>query len=358
MGSDNYAAPMRPPAPDARPFTELRHLDEAWACNSACARLDTVTADAPALRDAIADSGVVRAVRTFETARFPYPTRFAFAEACVIPAPYVFLQNRAVLIEYVHEGQRRRLLANPAWTEGARKAPYFHDLTKNLPSIVERLLADERAPLPQQLRAMGIAPESIDFITFDHLHVQEVGPMLGPLGQFPNAKLLVTSAERDAATRLHPLQRYWYVDGTLDAVEPDRIVTFDRDILLGEGLALVRTPGHTDGNHTIVFALADGLITISENGVAVDSYAPRRSRIPGLRAYAERSGAEVVLNANSRERTCDQYTSMCLERILAEPVDGIGWPRHFPSSELLSSKLAPGIHPTFAWTAVNRGVLG
>src|SRR5262249_12121952 len=156
---------------------------------------------------------------------------------------------------------------------------------------------------------------------FDHLHVQEVGPMLGPSGLYPRASILVTKDEREAMKKLHPLQKYWYVDGGFDGVAEENVHVFDRDILLGEGIALVRSPGHTDGNHTICINVPDGVVTISESGVAVECYAPERSKIPGLAEYAKRTGLKAVLNSNSKERWLDQYTSMRLETLLAAPRD-------------------------------------
>src|SRR6185503_3160534 len=93
----------------------------------------------------------------------------------------------------------------------------------------------------------------------------------------------------------------------------------DHDVKLGEGVALVRTPGHTQGNHSIVVRTTEGLMVTSENGVSADCYAPLKSRIPGLRSYARRTGMEVVLNGNTLEGALDQYISMVQEKELAGP---------------------------------------
>lgn len=337
----------------------LPHLDEAWSHASGGARLDAVRRAAPALRDVILSSGQPVAVRTFDIATFPYPLKYAFGGTCSLPFPYVWMTNRALLVDYVDQhGVQRRLLANPTDPDGSRLAPYFQELSSKLPKALEWTVSKQRDPLPVQLRAAGIEPASIDYITFDHLHVQRLGPLLGSSGKYPSAKLLVTRTEREIASSLHPMQRYWYVDGALAGVSPDAIIELDQDLLLGAGLALVRTPGHTDGNHSIVLHVPGGLVTISENGVAAECYAPRHSAIPGLRAHAERTGEEVILNANSRERTLDQYTSMWLEAALAAPLDAADpWPRHFSSSELDTHPLAPGIKPTHAIRKLEHGVV-
>ena len=337
----------------------LPHLDQAWSHACGGARLDAVKRAAPALRDAILSSGQPIAVRTFDIATFPYPLKYAFGGTCSLPLPYVWMTNRALLIDYVDRGGvQRRLLANPTDPEGSRLAPYFQELTKKLPKALEWTVSKQRDPLPVQLRAAGVDPASIDYITFDHLHVQRIGPLLGAGGNYPNAKLLVTRTEREIATTLHPMQRYWYVEDGLGGVRDDDIVSFDDDLLLGAGVALIRTPGHTDGNHSIVFHVPGGLVTVSESGVAAECYAPKKSAIPGLRAHAERTGEELILNANTKERTLDQYTSMWLEAALAAPLDPAEeWPRHFSSSELDTHPLAPGIKPTHAVRKIEHGVV-
>jgi len=330
-------------------FKILPLLDEAWAHSSGSARLHAVQRAAPRLRDTIKESGTVKTIKTFDIALFPYPSKFAFQNACSLPLKYAWLTNRAIFVEYVDRDQElRRLLINPSRPAGARKAPYFQEITGMVPNWAEFLMSREYTPLETQLKNAQIDPLSIDYITFDHLHVQEVGPLLGPSGIYPNAKLLVTQTELNAASKLHPLQRYWYVEGAVANIDPTAVVSFDKDLSLGEGVALVRTPGHTEGNHSICLHTPYALYTISENGVCPDAYQPRRSLIPGLNRYAETHDADVVLNANTLERSLDQYTSMRLECILAKSDDPDGWPNHFSSSELTPYYLAPLLEPTHA----------
>jgi hypothetical protein len=180
----------------------------------------------------------------------------------------------------------------------------------------------------------------------------------GPDGRavLPNAKLLAQRAELDMLANLHPLQVEWYIPQCLDGVPADKIVALEGDYLLGSGLGLVRTPGHTWGNHTIVMVTDRGAWTISENGICVDAYAPGVSRIRGLARYARDSGVEVILNANTREGSLDQYTSMVLEKTLADTVpDRPELPQHFSSSELVGHALAPGLSPTYSHGAITYG---
>src|SRR5262249_32253024 len=142
----------------------------------------------------------------------------------------------------------------------------------------------------------------------------------------------------------------------VDGIDPERVVLLDGDVSLGKGAALISTPGHTYGNHSLALCCGSVLYVFSENGVAADAYSPLRSRIPGLAAHARATGQEVILNGNTREGTLDQYTAMVLEKLLAgpSPVDP-DYTNHVPSSELVASPLAPFLAPTFRHGAVNFG---
>src|SRR5436190_563420 len=122
----------------ALPLTQLTQLDEAWRMRAPGARLEAVERHAASLCDAIQKSGVVRAVRTMDVGRFPYPTAHAFGGACTSTIGYVWLENRAMLIEYRDfEGRTKRLLANPSRPEGSKKAPYFQSITEKIPGVME-----------------------------------------------------------------------------------------------------------------------------------------------------------------------------------------------------------------------------
>jgi hypothetical protein len=119
-------------------------------------------------------------------------------------------------------------------------------------------------------------------------------------------------------------------------------------VLLGDGVALVRTPGHTEGNHSIVVPTGEGLFVTSENGVAAESYAPEHSRITGVRKWARRTGSEVILNGNTLEGSIDQYISMVMEKEIAgQSKRNPDFPNVAPSSELAPHLLSPGLRPTW-----------
>src|SRR4029077_10543552 len=118
------------------------------------------------------------------------------------------------------------------------------------------------------LEKLGVPPDFIDYITFDHLHVQDLRRWFGEnggAGVFPRARLLVMRDEWACTKGLHPLEYVWYVPQGCDGFPESRVVLLDGDTSLGRGVALVRTPGHTYGNHTIALNTDSGVWTISEN---------------------------------------------------------------------------------------------
>lgn len=349
---------MQPPADLLR----LSELDDAWAVRGAGARLDAVRKSGRRIRDRILAAGPARCVRTVDIATFPYPTAFGLQGVASSPAPYVFMRNRMQLVQVTSGGRLVTILVNPTDSERSAAAPFFAQMAEKYGSTVRKLLATLHSSIPAALSAWGVAPETVDYITYDHLHVQDVRGLLAPgtngRAYLPNAKLLVQRGELETLAGLHPLQAYWYIPQAVSGIPADRIVELDGDYVLGGGFALLRTPGHTAGNHSPVIVTDRGAWTISENGICVDAYAPGISEIRGLARHARDQGVEVILNANTRETTLDQYTSMVLEKTVADRVpDRPEIPQHFPSSELVAHTLAPGLKPTYTHGAIRFGDL-
>jgi hypothetical protein len=326
-------------------------LDDAWSVRGAGARLDAVRRAGRALHDRLVAGGAAQRVRTADVATFPYPTKFAFQGVASIPVPYAFLRNRMHLVQVVVDGRTVSILVNPTDAERGAAAPYFARLTEHFGHAATRMLGKVHNTVATALASWKIAPTAIDYVTFDHLHVQDLrgllAPGLGGRAYLPNARLLVQRGELDTLARLHPLQAEWYIPECLAGVPADRIVALDGDYTIGDGFALVRTPGHTAGNHTIVMVTERGAWTVSENGVCLDAYVPGLSEIRGIAKHARDQDVECILNANTREASLDQYTSMVLEKTLASPVpDRPELPQHLASSELIAHVLAPTLRPS------------
>jgi hypothetical protein len=342
-------------------LVRLTELDEAWGVRGAGNRLEAVRRAGRRLRDRILASGSARCVRTSDIATFPYPTRYGLQGVASSPVPYVFMRNRMHLVQVAAGGRTVTILVNPTDAERSAKAPFFARMEERYGKLATKLLSKMHAPIASALADGGVAPEAIDYVTFDHLHVQDVRGLLAPQGTtgpafLPNARLLAQRAELETLTGLHPLQVDWYIPECLTGVPADRIVALDGDYAIGGGFAIVRTPGHTGGNHSLVVVTDTGAWTISENGICVDAYAPGTSRIRGVARHARDTGVEVILNANTREGSLDQYTSMVLEKTLASPVAARPeLPQHFSSSEMVAHPLAPGLAPTYTHRAITHG---
>ena len=248
----------------------------------------------------------------------------------------------------------KTLLVSPSDWEFQRATPFFKRLDESMGAfskLGEALVFRKVATVLERLAEIGLAPEDIDYITYDHLHTQNLTRWLGGHGKpavFPNARLLVMREEWMSAQALIPWHNQWYCPGGIDGVPMERVILLDHDTLLGEGVALVRTKGHTEGNHSIVVHTPDGLKVTSENGVSLDAYVPQLSRIPGVADYARATGAEVILNGNTLEYGVDQYISMVQEKAIAgpDPRDE-RLPNLAPSSESAGYWLFPRTAPSF-----------
>ncbi len=363
------------PPPSSLPahIRKIHDLDDVWRAPSAGEKLDRARALAPRARKRIIESGRVLGARTFDLTDVPYPTTFAFAGAASSLVPYILMRNRMNLVQFTAEdGKTRTLLMNPTDVERSAETPYFADMRRRMGEPVARavLAAFKRPTVGDHLAAAGIKPEAVDYVAFDHLHTQDLRGLLGTAptrenkdiprmaALLPRAKLLIWQPELDILRSLHPLQKPWFIADALRGVPSDRVLPCDGDLLLGKGVALIRTPGHTAGNWSLVINTDNGVWTVSENGVAADSYAPEASRIPGLRAYARETGFEVVLNSNTLEGRNDQYTSMIIEKIIADKNrDNPAFVQHQPSSEIIKTPFFLGLKPTFHYGGVSSGEL-
>jgi hypothetical protein len=345
-------------------LTPLTHFAKARDELRPTRRLQATRAAARALREEMLAGPRVTYYRACSLIRVPYPTRFAFSGAARLATPLIHILNRLFVIQVETPAGLKTVLVSPSDVEANKETPFFKRLARRarlLGRVGERLLAPVIQTVPQALERIGLAPEDVDYVTYDHLHTQDLRRWLGTRGGrglFPNARLLVHRREWESVHGLFPLQTQWYCPHGADGIDPARVEVFDRDVALGGGLALVHTPGHTEGNHSIVAHTPAGLLVTSENGVSTDCYAPLASGISGLARYARETGAEVVLNANTLEQANEQYVSMVQEKELAGPSSrDPAFPNVVPSSEATPYWAFPGLRPTFTWGELEYGAL-
>ena len=337
-------------------WPELSRLDTARV-GSPRDRRAALVAAAEAVRERFVE-GRVEALSSHTLVSFPYPSKYALRDALEAPWPYVCLTNRVFIVKYLDfQGKRRVLVVSPSDVDRNGETPFFKGLVAKFGAargVAEKVISRRGASVAEALAKAGVAPGEVDFITYDHLHTQDLRGWMGPGGLFPRARLLVMRAEWEALAGLSAPQEPWYCPGGAEGIRAERVVELDGSVVLGPGVMLVATPGHTEGNHSIVLSSALGVTVTSENGVCADSYAPGASRIPGLRAYA-RTGMDIVLNGNTLERGLDQYLSMVVERTLAGPSRVDGFPNMLMSSELTPSWYAPGLRAGMAFGDVAVG---
>lgn len=348
--------------PADAPLRYVRHFDGARDHAAPQERLREVVRRARAFREEMLAGEKVVYYRSFDLIRVPYPTRYALRDACGVPTPFVHIINRMFVVQFRAGAEVKTLLVSPSDVRAAGATPFFKRLTARFGPLrrqLEPLFAPELGTVESCLESTGLKPEDVDFITYDHLHTQDLRRWLGTDTQtafFPNARLLVMRQEWESARALLPPQADWYAPRGTEGVPAEKIILLDGDVMLGDSVALVRTPGHTEGNHSFVAHTPEGLFVSSENGVGPDAYAPHNSRIPGLRKYARATGMEVVLNGNTLERALDQYVSMIQEREIAGPsARNPDFYNVAPSSELASYWLFPGIRPTFSFGPMEFG---
>ncbi len=324
--------------------------------------LERIPACAADLRDELRRSGEPDRVDTCDLVTLPYPTRFGLWRASLSPAPFLSITNRMLVVRWADpDGRRRTLLWEPSDVELGTRTPYFARLAARTPEAVTARLVQVHRDVPGHLRAAGIDPAEVDYLAFDHLHTQDLRRWLGttepasdlgvdePISPtFANARLVVQRAELDALAHLHPQQRPWYQPDAYRHLRPEAIAPIDGDVLLGPGVALIATPGHTTGNQTLVLNTSSGIWASSENAIAAECLVPRHSKLPGVRRWAERWGQDVVVNANTIEAIAAQYNSIVLERSVVDPsARDERFPQFFPSSELTRRWTNPGTSPTF-----------
>jgi glyoxylase-like metal-dependent hydrolase (beta-lactamase superfamily II) len=341
----------------------LADFDAAWETRSHGKKLRAIRLAAEKVHDRFAGGPRVVSVRTLALVTLPYPTRFAFNGLAFSPAPYVTLTHRCLFVQFLQNGALKNLLFNPTDIDAARATPYFSRIAEKF-SALEPVLSKKYDPLEVQLERVGIAREDIDYVAFDHFHTQDLRRLLGTndsgkngeRARFPNATLLAPKREWDDWDDLHPLQEWFFVRDGKKNVVTKRVALTEHDLALGDGVMLLRTPGHTSGNQTLFLATDTGVWGISENGTCADNWSPLESRIAGLAAACRARDADVAINSNTPEEAANQYTSMILERTMADRVKRApAFVQMFSSSEVTPGFLAPGLSPTILHKAITTG---
>lgn len=304
----------------------------------------------------------VQFMQTFDLVSVPYPVKSAFGEATSLFNPYLYVTNRLMVLQFATEAGTKTLLFSPSDLSGNVRTPYFQRLQRlmgKLSSTLQPLITPKHNTVEQALESIGITAEQVDFICYDHLHTQDLRKWLGSYEEpayFPNAKLLVMHQEWEAVKDLLPIQNHWYCPDGIEGVDPNKIVPLHSSIMLGDSIALIHTPGHTQGSQSLVVNTETGVLVCSQNGISVDNYSPEHSTIYGIADYVDQNKMAVIPNGEQPELSIDQYISMILEKTIADkhPEDD----RFFnimPSSELSARWQPFALAPTLSFGEVKFG---
>lgn len=345
------------------PFTPIKHFDDTRNALGQQTRVENTRAAAADFREQMLKGPKVRYFESFDLIKLVYPTRYGLRNAYSAERANEFLHitNRVFVVQFDTAEGLKTLLVSPSDHERGGETPYFRRLQDSTPKLLTERIVSRFATVPDVLEQIGLKPEAVDYITYDHLHTQDVRRWLGTDDSpslLPKASLLVHRREWANALDLSPYQRDWYCPQGVVGVPERKVIQFEGSVMLGGGVALVHTPGHTEGNHSIVVHTDEGLWVISENGISVDAYAPLHSKIWGVAKYAKRIGTEVIINGNTLENSVDQYISMVQELTIAGPSQrDPRFPNMFPSSELTPFWMFPGTVPSFIVRHAAHGAL-
>ncbi|HVU03771.1 MAG TPA: hypothetical protein VHE30_18560 [Polyangiaceae bacterium] len=362
-----------PASKPSSPFEPIHAFDDSnSAAGNIGAELRLIREAAPRFRKWFRETGMPEYVETFPLAAVPYPTRFGLHRAHRTPAPLVTMTNRLVVIRWKDaRGGRKTFLFEPSDVELGENVPFYRALSDRTPKFLRRFGVTKYDDVATHVRKLGIDPAEVDYLAFDHLHVQDVRRLVGtnspaadispnakvpPL--FPNAKLLVQASELELIREMHPLQAPWYQPATFRDLREGSVVPLHGDVLLGPGVALVETPGHATGNMSLVLNTDSGIWAMSENVIAAELLTPEVSDIPGVRQAAARWGVEAILNGNTLEATARQYNSVVKEKLIVDRSrKDSRFLQFFPSSELTKNPVNVGTAPTFVHGRLSHGRL-
>ena len=268
----------------------------------------------------------VQYLQTFDLVSIPYAVKSAFGSATNLINPYLYVTHRFIVIQFPTHAGNKTLLFSPSDSTIKTDTLPFRQLTlKNFRSRVKKILKPWLTPrhnsVENALKSIGISPEQIDFICYSNLQGQDLRKWLGSHEKeayFPNAKLLVMHQEWEATKDLLPLQSPNYPIDGIDGIQANKIIPLHSSIMLGDSLALIQTPGKTQGNQSLVANTDHGLCVFSHNGIAVDNYSPQHSTIYGLANFSFETNMAVIPNGKAPELSLDQYISMLLEKTISD----------------------------------------
>lgn len=318
-------------------FKPLTDFVAAWQQATSVLRLSALRDHATRLHQQLLQQPPVSCFKSADLYRDLYPISQAYSgvySGLSLTVPYVHLLKRLWIIQFTDfSGALKTLLFSPSDNHDPLQTALFQRFNARLPRYLRRLSKAAIAPSYQSVESalgeLGVRPEQIDYISYNHLQGQHIAHWLA---LFPQAKLLVHEQELSQCS---------------EQLAPEKLQVFTDSIYLGEGLALVHSPGVSDGHHVLVARVADGVCVITGNGVGADAYAPEHSRIKAVRRYAEQHELEVIVNRRQHMAVDTHYAAMVMEKTLAGSSHHPDFPNCAYSGEATPYWLMPGFSVSF-----------
>src|SRR5213592_4016305 len=172
------AAIETPETVGIRPFHEFDEAHNVWPRGD---RPAAIREAAQEFRGRFKEQGQIRAVRTIDLASAGYPTAFALAGAAKGLNPFVNIRNRLVIVQFDDfDGQLKTLVWEPTIPEGSAEAPFYEQLLERYGEFLSyKLFTKFFNTVEEGLRLCGLEPAGVDYVSFDHLHVQDCRLLMG-----------------------------------------------------------------------------------------------------------------------------------------------------------------------------------
>src|SRR5215216_1136914 len=168
-----------------KPFHDFDEANQTWPRGDRPAAIREAAAE---FRSRFATpENRVRGIRTVDIASAGYPLKFAFGGAAKAPNPFINIINRLQVVQFEDfNGDLKTLAYEPTVPEGPAEAPYYAQQIEKLGEFLSyKVLATIWNHPDEALVKIGLRPEDVDYVSFDHLHVQDLRFVLGTTEPIP-----------------------------------------------------------------------------------------------------------------------------------------------------------------------------
>src|SRR4051812_45900477 len=196
-----------------RSFHEFDEAHNVWPRGD---RPAAIREAAQQFRARFKEQGQIHAVRTIDLASAGYPLSFAFGGAARGINPFIMFRNRMVIVQFEDfDGDLKILAWEATIPEGPAEAPFYEQLLAKYGEFLSyKVFAKFWNSVDEALALCGITRADVDYVSFDHLHVQDCRLLMGTTEPvlndreprepfFPNAKFVNQRKEVDTFTSTH-----------------------------------------------------------------------------------------------------------------------------------------------------------